>query len=362
MASNGQQLRTQLGEDFLVPKQGINGFAQQEDTGPTARIGSHKWTHRPPPLVLTLAYSASHSSSSSSDSLPPETPVGFEFSGRGNGPLTLPDLDLQVESNSLFLSDLTSMDNHPTEFSDALSGEYHPDQHVKAKRHEKSPKAVHPLDRLPIEGSTPTVRSVALNTFENSEDLQTGCYGDLGYLRMVPIVCSALFVTCSNIPLERSVGASPNSRVHEEVVCQERQRALESIPGRGVISIDSGVQAPDVAVNSVARRRPQCPFVIHSAKALEYMSVPDNLTEVGSGTILEPATVQVVQVPSAEPSTPAEYICEECTKLQDHVVDDQGSQGASGCDLQLGKDHYAKGRDQTPPPALQRAGDSLAAG
>ncbi|KAI0297325.1 hypothetical protein B0F90DRAFT_911446 [Multifurca ochricompacta] len=131
---------------------------------------------------------------------------------------------------------------------------------------------------------------------------------------MVPMVRSALFITCSNIPLERSVGASPNLRVHEEVVCQERQHASESIPGRGVISIDSDFRAPDVAVNSVAQRRPQCPFVIHSAKALEYMSVPDNLTEVGSGTILAPAT------------------------------------------------HYAKGRHQNPPPALQRVGDSLAAG
>ncbi|KAI0298411.1 hypothetical protein B0F90DRAFT_1918440 [Multifurca ochricompacta] len=134
MASNGQQLRTQLGGDCLVPEQGINGFAQQEVTGPTARISGHKWNHRPPPLVLTLSnpvldkwmistYSASCSSSSSSDSLPPETPVGFEFSGRGNEPLTLPNLDLQVDSDSLFLSDLTSMDNHPTEFSDVLSGE-----------------------------------------------------------------------------------------------------------------------------------------------------------------------------------------------------------------------------------------------
>ncbi|KAI0293135.1 hypothetical protein B0F90DRAFT_1765461, partial [Multifurca ochricompacta] len=55
MASNEQQFRTQLGEDFLVPKQGINDFAQQEGTGPTARIGSHKWTHRLSPLVLTLS-------------------------------------------------------------------------------------------------------------------------------------------------------------------------------------------------------------------------------------------------------------------------------------------------------------------
>ncbi|KAI0298393.1 hypothetical protein B0F90DRAFT_1669115 [Multifurca ochricompacta] len=38
------------------------------------------------------------------------------------------------------------------------------------------------------------------------------------------------------------------------------------------------------------------------------MSVPENLTEVGSGTILAPATVQVVQVPSAEPSTPKREI------------------------------------------------------
>ncbi|KAI0295660.1 hypothetical protein B0F90DRAFT_1749505, partial [Multifurca ochricompacta] len=60
------------------------------------------------------------------------------------------------------------------------------------------------------------------------------------------------------------------------------------------------------------------------------MSVPDNLTQVGSGTILAPATIQAVLVPSAEPSTPvrktlvdrewAEYICEECTKLQGRVV------------------------------------------
>ncbi|KAI0293140.1 hypothetical protein B0F90DRAFT_1765640, partial [Multifurca ochricompacta] len=60
------------------------------------------------------------------------------------------------------------------------------------------------------------------------------------------------------------------------------------------------------------------------------MSVPENITKVGSGTILEPATVQAVLVPSAEPSTPvrktlihrewAEYICEECTKLQGRVV------------------------------------------
>ncbi|KAI0291355.1 hypothetical protein B0F90DRAFT_1765896, partial [Multifurca ochricompacta] len=60
------------------------------------------------------------------------------------------------------------------------------------------------------------------------------------------------------------------------------------------------------------------------------MSVPDNLTQVGSGTILAPVTIQAVQVPSAEPSTPvrktlvdrewAEYICEECTKLQGRVV------------------------------------------
>ncbi|KAI0292640.1 hypothetical protein B0F90DRAFT_230155 [Multifurca ochricompacta] len=145
------QFRIQLGEDFLVskkscsvrelahhpsqvPKQGINGFVQQEGTGPTARISGHKWTHRLPPLVLTLnnpvldewmvsAYSASYSSSSSSYSSPLETPVGFEFSGRGNEPLTLPNLDLQVDSDSLFLSDFTSMDNYPTGFSDALSGE-----------------------------------------------------------------------------------------------------------------------------------------------------------------------------------------------------------------------------------------------
>ncbi|KAI0290267.1 hypothetical protein B0F90DRAFT_628853 [Multifurca ochricompacta] len=149
---------------------------------------------------------------------------------------------------------------------------------------------------------------------------------------MVPIVCSTLFVTCSNIPLERSVGASPNSRVHEEVARQERQRASESIPGHGVISMDTGFQAPEVAVNSMAQRRPRFKFpsVIHSAKALEYMLEPDNLTEVGSGTILALGTVQAVQVPSAELSTPvrktlvdrewAEYICEECTKLQGHVV------------------------------------------
>ncbi|KAI0298381.1 hypothetical protein B0F90DRAFT_715337 [Multifurca ochricompacta] len=178
-----------------------------------------------------------------------------------------------------------------------------PSQRVKAKRHEKPPKAVHPLDQLPIKGSTPTVTSVALDTFgdsnlsdapqilgwklnaENSEDLKTGCYGNFGYLGMVPMVRSALFITCSNIPLERSVGASPSSRVREEVACQERQRASESIPGRGVISIDSGFQTPDVAVNGVAQRRPQSKFqsAIHSAKALGYMSVPKNLTEVGLG-------------------------------------------------------------------------------
>ncbi|KAI0297321.1 CHAT domain-containing protein [Multifurca ochricompacta] len=305
------QFRTQLGEDFLVPEQGINGFAHQEGTGPTARISGHKWTHRPPPLVLTLnnpvldewmvsAYGASYSSSSSSDSSPPETPVGFEFSGRGNEPLTLANLDLQVDSDSLRVTDLTAPARVPSRFSRsccvAQYAKLTPSQRVKAKRHEKSPKAIHPLDRLAIEGSTPTVTSVALDIF--------GCYGDLGYLRMVPMMRSALFVTCSNIPLERSVGASPNSRVREEVACQERQRALESIPGRGVISIDSDFQAPGVAVNSVAQRRPQCPSIIHSAKALEYMSVPDNLSQVGSGTILAPATVQVIQVPLAEPSTP----------------------------------------------------------
>ncbi|KAI0298388.1 hypothetical protein B0F90DRAFT_715499 [Multifurca ochricompacta] len=196
---------------------------------------------------MISAYSASCSSRSSSDSLPPETPVGFEFSGRGNEALTPPNLDLQVDSDSFFCSDLTSMDNHPTEFSNPLSGESQtltalaripsrvsrccrvapyakltPSQRVKAKRHEKTPKVVHPLDRLPIEGSMLTVRSVALDTFgnsnlsdapqilgwkstaENSDDLETGCYGDLGYLGMVPMVRSALFVTCSNTKLERT--------------------------------------------------------------------------------------------------------------------------------------------------------------
>ncbi|KAI0291361.1 hypothetical protein B0F90DRAFT_1671546 [Multifurca ochricompacta] len=300
MARNGQQFRTQLGEDFLVPEQGINGFTQQEGT--TAQI---------------------------------ETPVGFELSGRGNEPLTLPNLDMQVDSDSLFLSDLTSMDNHPTEFSDVLSGEYHPDQRVKAKRHEKPPKVVHPLDRLPIEGSMPTVTSVALDTFDPW--LLADC-GELGGLANRKQVAMGTQDTLAWSPC-------PNSRVHEEV-------------------------APDVAVNGVAqrRRRFKFPSVIHSAKALEYMSVPDNLTQVGSGTILTPATVQAVQVPLAEPSTPmrktlingkwAEYICEECTE----TAKPRGSQGAGGCDLQLWKDHYAKGWHQNPPPALQRAGDSLAAG
>ncbi|KAI0292647.1 hypothetical protein B0F90DRAFT_1837885 [Multifurca ochricompacta] len=341
MARNGQQFRTQLGEDFLVPEQGINGFTQQEGTGPTAQI---------------------------------ETPVGFELSGRGNEPLTLPNLDMQVDSDSLFLSDLTSMDNHPTEFSDVLSGEYHPDQRVKAKRHEKPPKVVHPLDRLAIEGSMPTVTSVALDTFgnlnlsdapqilgcwptvENSEDLQTGNRLLWG-LRI------------------------PSHGPHDPLALVQTRECMKKYMSRAtarlgvdtrvwVISIDSDFQAPDVAVNGVAqrRRRFKFPSVIHSAKALEYMSVPDNLTEVGSGTILTPATVQAVQVPLAEPSTPmrktlingkwAEYICEECTE----TAKPRGSQGAGGCDFQLWKDHYAKGWHQTPPPALQRAGDSLAAG